>query len=121
TFPISPIQLGNYIEVLPKDNTIPYMPEYQWIHTPGHSPGHVSFYREKDKTLIAGDAFTTVKQDSLYKTLSQKVEINGPLRYLTTDWQAAWDSVKKLEALQPNFAVTGPGMPLSGWLLLRSL
>jgi len=27
----------------------------QIIHVPGHSPGHVVFYSEKDKTLIAGD------------------------------------------------------------------
>ncbi len=25
------------------------------IHVPGHSPGHVVFYSEKDKVLIAGD------------------------------------------------------------------
>jgi len=26
------------------------------IHTPGHTPGHVSLYHQASKTLIAGDA-----------------------------------------------------------------
>ncbi|ERN54371.1 hypothetical protein A33I_08100 [Alkalihalophilus marmarensis DSM 21297] len=38
------------------------------MHTPGHSPGHVSLFGENDRTLIVGDAFVTVKQDSLKLT-----------------------------------------------------
>ncbi|RYE43220.1 MAG: MBL fold metallo-hydrolase, partial [Hyphomicrobiales bacterium] len=38
---------------------MPGLPEWRWIATPGHSPGHVSFYRDRDGTLIAGDAFVT--------------------------------------------------------------
>nr|WP_313893139.1 MBL fold metallo-hydrolase [Psychrobacillus sp.] len=29
--------------------------------TPGHSPGHVVYYHEKDKVLLAGDLFTSKK------------------------------------------------------------
>ncbi|WP_439555447.1 MBL fold metallo-hydrolase [Dyadobacter sp.] len=32
---------------------VPGLPEWKYMHTPGHSPGHVSFWREKDKVLIA--------------------------------------------------------------------
>jgi glyoxylase-like metal-dependent hydrolase (beta-lactamase superfamily II) len=71
--------------------------------------------------LIAGDAFVTVRQDSLYKVFTQKQEISGPPRYFTTDWQAAWNSVKTLEALKPSIAITGHGLPMSGEVLRKGL
>ena len=120
-FPNEPINLGNHIEKLPSDGSIPYMSDFRWIHTPGHTPGHVSFFRENDGVLIAGDAFVTVKQESLYKVLTQELEISGPPRYLTPDWDAAWESVKTLETLHPSVAVTGHGLPMSGELLTTSL
>src|SRR5699024_9585765 len=64
-FPVEPIRLGSHVQALPADGSIPHLPEFTWIHTPGHSPGHVSFFREIDRALIVGDAFVTVKQDSL--------------------------------------------------------
>lgn len=111
-FPHEPIQLGNHVKGLPEDGSVPHMEGFRWIHTPGHAPGHVSFFRESDKTLIAGDAFITVRQDSLYKVLTQEKEIHGPPRYLTTDWQAAKKSVEELHALKPTLAVTGHGLPM---------
>ncbi|MHA6252824.1 MBL fold metallo-hydrolase [Oceanobacillus sp. CAU 1775] len=120
-FPNEPVDLGSNVEALPSDGSIPHLPEWKWLHTPGHSPGHVSLFREKDRTLIAGDAFVTVKQESLYKVMTQQIEINGPPRYLTTDWKAAWDSVKKLAALNPRVAVTGHGQPLQAEMLSDGL
>jgi glyoxylase-like metal-dependent hydrolase (beta-lactamase superfamily II) len=120
-FPNEAINLGNHVEKLPSDNSVPGMPEWQWIHTPGHTPGHISLFRENDRSLIAGDAFVTVKQESLYKMITQEQEINGPPRYFTTDWQAAWESVKALEALKPSAAVTGHGSAMTGKLLSDSL
>jgi glyoxylase-like metal-dependent hydrolase (beta-lactamase superfamily II) len=120
-FPKEPINLGHHIQQLPLDNSVPCMPEFRWIHTPGHTPGHVSFFRENDQTLIVGDAFVTVKTDSLYKVLTQEQEINGPPRYFTPDWQSSWESVKKIEALNPSIAITGHGLPMSGELLATGL
>lgn len=120
-FPVEPINLGRYANKLPSDGTVPGMPGWCWIHTPGHTPGHVSFFRDADRTLIAGDAFVTVRQDSLYKVLIQEQEISGPPRYLTPDWQAAKESVHKLTALKPSAAVTGHGLPVSGDLLAEGL
>lgn len=120
-FPNDPINLANHVQVLPKDGSVPYLPEFKWIHTPGHSPGHISLFRQKDRTLIVGDAFVTVKQDELYKVLTQKQEISGPPRYLTTDWEAAKQSVEKLAMLRPKVAVTGHGLPMNGQLLNDSL
>ncbi|MFJ8235933.1 MBL fold metallo-hydrolase [Ureibacillus sp. NPDC094379] len=120
-FPNEPIQLGDQVKSLPKDGTIPTLEGWKWIHTPGHSPGHVSLFRESDRALIAGDAFVTVKQESLFKVLVQDQEISGPPRYFTTDWKAAWDSVKKLESLKPRIAITGHGIPMSGEELTENL
>ncbi|RKQ34661.1 MBL fold metallo-hydrolase [Oceanobacillus halophilus] len=120
-FPNEPIDLGDSIEKLPSDGTIPHMPDFEWYHTPGHTAGHISLFREKDRALIVGDAFVTVKQESLYKVITQEQEISGPPRYLTTDWKAAKESVIKLEALKPSVAVTGHGLPMAGELLSSSL
>jgi glyoxylase-like metal-dependent hydrolase (beta-lactamase superfamily II) len=120
-FPNEAIDLSDHVEKLPSDGTVPHMQGFRWIHTPGHSPGHVSLFREKDRALIAGDAFVTVKQESLYKVFTQEQEISGPPRYLTTDWKASKQSVEKLEALKPSVAVTGHGLPMRGELLSKSL
>ncbi|MEJ7588823.1 MAG: MBL fold metallo-hydrolase [Ferruginibacter sp.] len=113
-YPHKSINISNALQPLPPDGSIPDMPGWKWIHTPGHTPGHVSFFRDSDRVLIAGDAFITVRADSLYKVLVQKKEVNGPPRYLTTDWNAAWDSVRKLEELQPLLAITGHGSAMDG-------
>ncbi|EIJ81907.1 metal-dependent hydrolase [Bacillus methanolicus PB1] len=120
-FPNEPINLGSRVKAVPSDGSIPYMHGWRWIHTPGHSPGHISLFRDEDRSLIAGDAFVTVKQESLYKVVTQIQEISGPPRYFTTDWEAAKESVKKLEALKPTVAITGHGMPMSGGELTKGL
>jgi glyoxylase-like metal-dependent hydrolase (beta-lactamase superfamily II) len=120
-FPNDAINLTDHVQAFGENGQIPGLSDWKWIHTPGHTPGHVSFYREEDRTLIAGDAFVTVRQDSLYKVFTQKQEISGPPRYFTTDWQAAWNSVKTLEALKPSTAITGHGLPMSGEVLRKGL
>ncbi|PFP24512.1 MBL fold metallo-hydrolase [Bacillus sp. AFS073361] len=120
-FPNHGINISDYVHVLPADGTIPNMPNWKWVHTPGHTPGHISLFREQDRVLIAGDAFVTVKQESLYKVMTQTQEISGPPKYYTTDWEAAFESVKKLEALKPQVVVTGHGLPMGGEELAESL
>lgn len=73
------------------------MPNWQWVHTPGHTPGHIAFFRDTDGTLIAGDAFTTLQQESMWSVLTQEEQISGPPAYLTTDWDAAEKSVRVLK------------------------
>ena len=113
-YPHEPIDITPALVPLPHSGNLPGLPGWKWIHTPGHTPGHVSFFRESDRTLIAGDAFVTVRTDSFYKVIIQKEEINGPPRYFTTDWDAAFESVKKLEALKPEIAITGHGPAMEG-------
>ncbi|PLR99118.1 MBL fold metallo-hydrolase [Bacillus sp. T33-2] len=120
-YPHEGIDLGNHVKPLPADGTVPEMPGWKWIHTPGHTPGHIALFRDEDRVLIAGDAFVTTKQESLYKVLVQEKEISGPPRYLTPDWQSAKQSVIKLEALKPAAAITGHGRPMAGTELSSNL
>lgn len=120
-YPIEPINIKEVLLPLPEDQNVPFLSGWQWVHTPGHSPGHVSFFREGDRTLLSGDAFVTVRQDSLYRVLMQKSEVNGPPNYLTTDWPAAWESVRKLETLLPLLVVSGHGQAMEGEELAEGL
>ncbi|MFV8828918.1 MBL fold metallo-hydrolase [Alkalihalobacterium sp. APHAB7] len=120
-FPNEPINLGNHVQPLSSNGTVPEMEGFCWVHTPGHTPGHVSYFRDEDGALIVGDAFVTVKQESLYAVLTQEKEISGPPSYFTPDWKSAWESVKKLEALKPSLAITGHGLPMVGEELSRNL
>ncbi|MEY2355546.1 MULTISPECIES: MBL fold metallo-hydrolase [Lysinibacillus] len=120
-FPNEAINLGGNLKVLPSDGSVPFMAGFRWIHTPGHSPGHISLFREKDKVLIAGDAFVTVKQESLYKVITQTKEISGPPQYFTTDWSDARASIEKLAILKPSVAITGHGLPMKGEELTSNL
>jgi glyoxylase-like metal-dependent hydrolase (beta-lactamase superfamily II) len=114
TYPHKGIDLGDQVQALPSDGSLPNFKDWKWLLTPGHSPGHVSFFREKDHTLIAGDAFITVKQESALDVITQKKTIHGPPTYFTPDWEQARESVKKLEALNPDYALTGHGQPMEG-------
>jgi len=61
------------------------------IHTPGHTPGGVSFYFPKEKVLISGD---TLFKGSI-----------GNLSFPTADPEAMWNSLDKLAKLPPETRV----------------
>jgi glyoxylase-like metal-dependent hydrolase (beta-lactamase superfamily II) len=120
-YPRGPYNFVGDVRALPSDGSIPGMPGWRWIHTPGHSPGHVSLYRDSDRTLIAGDAFVTTKQESAIAALTYRPEIHGPPAYFTPDWTAARRSVEELAALKPLRVATGHGPPMEGKEMLQAL
>jgi glyoxylase-like metal-dependent hydrolase (beta-lactamase superfamily II) len=95
-------------------DSIPGLRDWQWIHTPGHTAGHVSLYRRRDGTLIAGDAFVTLNMDSWVQLARRTPEPCNPPAPLTTDWDAARRSVENLAALEPRAAAAGHGLPIAG-------
>jgi glyoxylase-like metal-dependent hydrolase (beta-lactamase superfamily II) len=113
-FPKRPIDLGRHAHELPADGSVPGAPGWRWIPTPGHSPGHISLLRDSDRTVVAGDAFTTTKQESLLAALTQRAEIHGPPMYFTPDWDRARASLRHLADYAPTAAITGHGPPLRG-------
>jgi glyoxylase-like metal-dependent hydrolase (beta-lactamase superfamily II) len=113
-FPNSPADLGDRVHMLPSDGSVPGLPGWRWIHTPGHTAGHVSIFREQGRVLIAGDAVITVDQNNPILLLAQKRVIRRPPDYLTQDWNAARESVGKLADLEPEVVATGHGLPVCG-------
>jgi glyoxylase-like metal-dependent hydrolase (beta-lactamase superfamily II) len=113
-FPRGPFEVGKWLQPLPENHSVPGMPSWKWILTPGHTPGHVSFWREADRTLIVGDAFVTTNQESVYAVALQKPELHGPPMYYTQNWEDAEASVKMLAALNPERVVTGHGRAMQG-------
>jgi glyoxylase-like metal-dependent hydrolase (beta-lactamase superfamily II) len=120
-YPRGPIDVSKYLQPLPADGTVPFLPEWRWIHTPGHARGHISLWRERDRALIVGDAFITTNQESAYAVATQEPELHGPPKYFTPDWASARDSVQKLAALEPELVVTGHGHPMHGPVMLNAL
>jgi glyoxylase-like metal-dependent hydrolase (beta-lactamase superfamily II) len=100
---------------------MPWLQGWEIIETPGHTAGHVSLFRPRDRVLLAGDAFTTVKQDNMIGMLSQRPQVWRPPTYYTSDWQSARDSVLKLAALRPLVLGAGHGRPMAGYAALEQL
>jgi glyoxylase-like metal-dependent hydrolase (beta-lactamase superfamily II) len=113
-FPRGPFDVSHWLRALPEDGSVPALPGWRWIHTPGHSVGHVSLWREADRTLVAGDAFITTAQESAYAVAVQEPELHGPPMYFTTDFQKAAVSVRALAALDPEVVVSGHGHAMRG-------
>lgn len=120
-YPKSPINIWKHLKQLPEDGSIPVLREWKYLHTPGHSPGHISLFRENDSVLIAGDAFVTTKQESATAVMLQTKKISGPPKYFTCDWQAAEKSVNDLARLHPLVAATGHGKPMQGKELQKAI
>jgi glyoxylase-like metal-dependent hydrolase (beta-lactamase superfamily II) len=113
-YPRGPIDLGSRVRELPASGTVPAAPEWRWHHTPGHTPGHVSLFRERDRALVSGDALITTRQESALAVMMQRCELHGPPAYFTSDWDASRESVRRLAALEPALVVAGHGQPWGG-------
>lgn len=115
------INIRERVQRLPEDGSVPGLPGWRWIHTPGHTEGHVSFFRDTDRMLIAGDAIVTVKNESVFALLFQKQRVCRPPAYFTSNWEEAKESVLELAELQPEVAATGHGVPMRGVTLRYEL
>jgi glyoxylase-like metal-dependent hydrolase (beta-lactamase superfamily II) len=120
-FPKSPINIWRHIKVLPANGNIPVLSAWRYIETPGHSPGHISLFRESDRVLITGDAFVTTDQASVVSVFFQSKIMSGPPKYFTPDYKAARLSVDKLFNLNPKTAGCGHGRPMRGKELTEAL
>jgi glyoxylase-like metal-dependent hydrolase (beta-lactamase superfamily II) len=119
--PKGAIDVGPHLMALPQDRSVPGAPGWEWLHTPGHTPGHISLFRRADRILVAGDAVTTTKTESLVAALTQRPQVHGPPAYFTTDWDAARESVWHLVSLHPEVLITGHGVPLGGAAMRHAL
>ncbi len=93
---------------------VPGLPDWQAVPTPGHTPGHVAFFRGKDRVLITGDAVLTVDLNSVPGLLARQRRVAGPPYISTWNWPAAKQSVAALARLRPNVLACGHGRPMTG-------
>jgi glyoxylase-like metal-dependent hydrolase (beta-lactamase superfamily II) len=116
TYPRGPVDLGSRLRALPlSDGPAEALPGWDLLHTPGHTPGHVSFYNASERVLLPGDAFCTTKPESFFSAaVVQPAELHGPPSYFTSDWGAARASVEKLARLPVEVVAPGHGKPLAG-------
>jgi glyoxylase-like metal-dependent hydrolase (beta-lactamase superfamily II) len=114
SFPHHGFDLRHRVHPLPADGSVPGLSGWRWIHTPGHTAGHVSLFRESDRTLLAGDALATLNQDSAVAMVTQRRDFSVPPAPFTTDWRAARSSVHTLAELRPRAVAAGHGRPARG-------
>jgi glyoxylase-like metal-dependent hydrolase (beta-lactamase superfamily II) len=76
------------------------------VATPGHTPGHVAFLDTRDRSLIAGDVFTTIGKVSV----TSHYYLRFPLATMGT-WDRSKDleSARTLRGLDPSLLVVGHG------------
>jgi hydroxyacylglutathione hydrolase len=81
-------------------------PGFVVLETPGHSPGHVSYWRESDRTLVCGDVLFNMHIVSTARGLRE------PPAIFTPDPGRNRDSARRLAALEPELVLFGHGPPL---------
>ncbi len=93
---------------------LPGLPGWELVPTPGHTPGHVAFFRTSDRVLISGDALVTIDLNSPLSLLRSGPRISAGPWYTTWDRRAAKRSLTALALLEPRVLAGGHGAPMSG-------
>jgi hydroxyacylglutathione hydrolase len=76
------------------------------LETPGHTPGHLSYWREHDRVLIVGDVLVNMNFNTGITGLHE------PLAFATPDPVRNRESARRLAELKPALACFGHGPPL---------
>ena len=79
---------------------------FEVLEVPGHSPGHVAYWRDSDRTLILGDVLNNVDPRN------GRVGLREPLPIFTADPERNRDSIRRIAALEPRLCCFGHGPPL---------
>ncbi len=77
------------------------------IETPGHTEGHLSFWREEDRILITGDVVCNLN------IWNGKVMLREPEAIFTLDPVQNRRSARRFLSLEPRLVCFGHGPPLS--------
>ncbi|MFC5367248.1 MBL fold metallo-hydrolase [Salinirubrum litoreum] len=79
---------------------------FEVIETPGHSEGHVSFWRESDGTLVLGDVLVNMH------LLTTRPGLHEPPGVFTSDRHRNRESARTVADLDPDTVLFGHGPPL---------
>src|ERR1044072_2248570 len=100
---------GRIRELQPND--VPGAPGWEWLATPGHSPGHISLFRPSDRVLLAGDAFATMNMDSWSGLVTGRKTLARAGAPFKTGWGATRLSVTEPAELRRQVSGCGHGIP----------
>jgi glyoxylase-like metal-dependent hydrolase (beta-lactamase superfamily II) len=106
--------LGELARTIEPGGDVPGLPEWDCIATPGHTPGHLAYFRRRDHVLISGDAVVTMKLNSISGLLLQRPGLSGPPWYTTWSQRAAAESIRAIARLEPSVLASGHGRPMIG-------
>src|SRR5581483_6709556 len=79
---------------------------FQVLDVPGHSAGHVAFWREADRALVSGDVLTNMD------TITGLPGLHEPKAFFTPEPARNRESARRLAALEPELVCFGHGAPL---------
>jgi hydroxyacylglutathione hydrolase len=79
--------------------------DFEVLDVPGHSPGHVAYWRESDRALILGDVLFGLNP------LTGLRQLREPPDFFTPDPAQNRESARKLAALEPALVCFGHGPP----------
>ena len=76
------------------------------LEVPGHSPGHVAYWREADRSLVLGDVMFGLNPQT------GRPGLNEPPDFFTPDPARNRESARRLAELEPALVCFGHGPPL---------
>jgi glyoxylase-like metal-dependent hydrolase (beta-lactamase superfamily II) len=79
---------------------------FRVVPTPGHTPGHVVFFREGDGVCIAGDVLRNLSY------LWPRPKLGEPPHFFSVDPMVNRESILTLAGLRPRTLCFGHGPPL---------
>jgi len=79
---------------------------FRVLDVPGHSRGHVAFWRESDRVLVVGDVLNNMN------VLTGRRGLYEPKLFFTEDPARNRESIRKIAALGPELVAFGHGPPL---------
>jgi hydroxyacylglutathione hydrolase len=80
---------------------------FRVVHAPGHAPGEVIFFRERDGVAICGDVIRNITY------LAMRTKLDQPPEDLSPDPAENRRSIRKLAALNPTLLLPGHGPPVT--------
>jgi glyoxylase-like metal-dependent hydrolase (beta-lactamase superfamily II) len=86
---------------------------FRVVHAPGHAPGEVVFFRERDRVAICGDVVRNIS------FLSLRTRLAEPPKDLTLDPVENRRSIRKLAALEPSLILPGHGPAVTDMAAFR--
>src|SRR5262245_7452133 len=88
---------------------------FRVIHTPGHTPGHVIFFREVDRLALAGDVLANIS------FITRRPGLREPPAAFTVSPAENRRSIRRLLDLRPRTICFGHGPPLHDLRVLERL